>query len=1284
MILACSCQSGQAIDVSFSAENGGEKVGVSSTYDVDTDISVLESNTASFGDTPSLQNSRQISGTGDANATQVCTGNAYASRSTYDATDASTSFSSSASLLPQSLSASQIAGASGGKADSSLGITQGGATASISGGMTGGAMSASQSIWTGSAHASQGLSASGDQVRFGGTAESGNRQGYLGATTHDYQGTLDASATGDFADVMEMGELSGGYTVEGIIGGVRRSATTVTGTWLRDMRATDADNIEDTTDRTGGLEGFNHILQTIIDETPDGGTAIFPVGALSEDVILWKNVQVIVELGGRMIANSINLVQNAELLSGSTGFFSPIVTVNEGSKINDGLQLASDSGTVTVKSGIYNDVVNQEFYSHGIQLNGEAGSVTDQIILDQYVNGKIDGLHADTVQVNQGASINDGLVLAKDSGLVSVTAGTYADNVNQGFYSRGIQLNGDDGAITSQITLDRDVNSEISGLRGSTVQVNSGASIQEGVDLATGTGTVNVDSGVADGQTVIYSKDVFLNANSNILDHLTIDRNAFRISGFNANTVQVNSGALIQDGVNLATASGTVNVDNSVDDGQNLNYNKNVYLNANNNILNQLTIDRDTIRISDLTANTVQVHSGASINQGLGLSETDGTVNVAAGTYADTVTQDFYSKNIQLNGASGAMMNKITLDRNVFGKISGLLADSVDVGTAAKIQQGLTLTKAAGVLNLATGHDYAEDVDYSKGVTLNGHDATTTKLTLSTDAAGISSLLANTVDVTSAAKIQQGLYVTKAGGTLNLASGNNYAEDVDYNKVVSIQGNGATTTSLALNADPTNINGIKATTVNAGAFGTIQKGLELSKDTGATLVLSNKNYAESVDYNKVVSIQGNGATTTSLALNADPININGIKATTVNAAAFGTIQKGLELSKDTGATLVLSNKNYAEDLNYNKVVSIQGNGATTNSLILNVDPIKINGLRANTVDATVGFGTIQKGLDLTSTSGTLYLRSGKNYAGNVNYDRSVSIQGGGASTTSLTLSADASPSSSLIMSGLTAIAVKVNSGGSIQDGIDLSTSGHTLTVGSGTFYERLTINKDLTIDGGGTAQTVINGQNGGTTVTVNSGTVTLKELKVTGGNAYSGGGIINRATLLTLQDTLVQNNQATNGGGIYNLGYLTLGNGAVISSNAAENGGGIYSTYGMINMNSGSSVRDNSATQYGGGIELDSGNSGNSNALFLNSGSTIYSNHAGQSGTDFGLGGGVSLMGDRDWIYLNGGSVFSNHADVYAGILDNSRLGYVVVESNGNLADVYSNYRYTGELDNGV
>ena len=1158
LLVVCSAQGGQAIDVSFSAENGGEEVGVSSSYDVDSDISVSESSSASFGNTPRIENSRQISGTGDANATQSCTGNTYTSRSTYDASDASTSFSGSAILLPQSLSASQVAGASGGNADSSISVTQAGTTASISSGMTDGAMSSSQSIWTGSAHASQSISAAGEEVRFGGSAASGGRQGYLGAKTKNYNGTLVSTATNDYADVAEVGELSGGYTVEGIIGGVRRSVTTVTGNWLRDMRATDSDNVDDTNDRTGGLEGFNHILQTIIDETPDGGTAIFPVGALEEDLNIWKNVQIIVELGGQMITNSITLTNSAQLLSGSTGLFSPTVTVNEGSSINHGLSLASNNGAVTVTPGTYTDIVTQNFYPDHIALIGEDGALTSEIILDQYLNGLITGLKASLVQVNSGASINEGLSLADDSGLVSVTAGEYNDVVNQNFYSQGIQLTGDGNVNTLEIVLDREVNGEIAGLTASTVQVNSGALIQEGVDFAKVTGTVNVADGVADGQDVDYYKHVTLNGNTINLDTLTL--NCYvngLINGLTASTVQVNKDALIQDGVDLAKVTGMVNVADDVADGQNVNYNKEVTLNGNDINLNRLTLNRYVNgQIDDLTATNVQVNSAGRINEGIGLAKDSGFVNVAVGTYSDDVIQSsIYSRDLTLTGNDGAITKSITLDDDVDGKISGLRATTLNVNSGASIQDGITLAKTSGTVSVASGAGTGQTVNYNKDVYLAGlgSDVLNT-LTLSIDGVGkISGFTAGTVNVGALAKIQQGIDLATATGTVNLATGHDYGETVNYNKAVTINGNGATTSDLTLSVDGTGkIGSLTASTVNVGTSAKVQQGIDLAASSGTVNVAAGT-YSENVILDKTLKLVGSGlgATATSFTLNSDASLLSGttgVTSSAINVNNGAKIQQGIDLAA-SGGTVDVAAGTYCENLNIQKALTLNGAGS---------DQTIVDGQDLGSV-ITVGAGATNN-----------LISSIKVTNGNVAHG----VGGGISNEGSLTLQN-----------------VEISNNNAEHGGGVINTNGGSLTlVGVNIHHNAAT------------------GMGGGVYNDKSTSVLTMTSGSITYNTADDGAGICNGGTLNLNGGSIAHNAASSRGGGIGNWFTLALSGTTITDNTAVVSGGGIFSQSGTVTLTSGS-VTGNGAPIGSGIAYIEGSVTGNDGLVTGNTGSSSQIQH---------------------------------------------------------------------------
>src|SRR5205085_2868350 len=192
----------------------------------------------------------------------------------------------------------------------------------------------------------------------------------------------------------------------------------------------------------------------------------------------------------------------------------------------------------------------------------------------------------------------------------------------------------------------------------------------------------------------------------------------------------------------------------------------------------------------------------------------------------------------------------------------------------------------------------------------------------------------------------------------------------------------------------------------------------------------------------------------------------------------------------------------------------------------------------------------------------------------------------------------------------------------IQDAINAASSGDTISIGAGTYAEHLDIEKNLTLLGAGAQTTVIDGSGGGRAVTVGlsnaAADVTLAGVTIRHGNVRAGaggfGGGLYTAGKLTLTNSTVRDNTAaTYGGGIDNdAGTLTL-TADTISGNTAPWGGGIYNT-GPVTLTN-STVSGNSCSYngaFGGGIDDYSG------SLTLTN-STVSGN------TTSGRGGGISI-----------------------------------------------------------
>jgi predicted outer membrane repeat protein len=167
----------------------------------------------------------------------------------------------------------------------------------------------------------------------------------------------------------------------------------------------------------------------------------------------------------------------------------------------------------------------------------------------------------------------------------------------------------------------------------------------------------------------------------------------------------------------------------------------------------------------------------------------------------------------------------------------------------------------------------------------------------------------------------------------------------------------------------------------------------------------------------------------------------------------------------------------------------------------------------------------------------------------------------------------------------------------------------TVNVADGTYYEHLTINKNVNLVGTSQTGAIIDGSNTGKPITINGATVSISLFTIQNGvSGFSGGAIDNYGTVTVNSNTFI-NNSATYGGAIFNAAGSTLnviestftdnigifGGGAIydaegtstvtgstFTNNLAAYGGAIY-TYGTVTV-SDSTFNGNRATSYGGAI----------------------------------------------------------------------------------------------------
>ena len=207
----------------------------------------------------------------------------------------------------------------------------------------------------------------------------------------------------------------------------------------------------------------------------------------------------------------------------------------------------------------------------------------------------------------------------------------------------------------------------------------------------------------------------------------------------------------------------------------------------------------------------------------------------------------------------------------------------------------------------------------------------------------------------------------------------------------------------------------------------------------------------------------------------------------------------------------------------------------------------------------------------------------------------------------------------------------------LQAAIDDVDPGETLTLCAGTWNITATVSigDDMTLKGAGVGQTILDGNDSVRVLKIEEDAVVdLEDLTIRKGLAFGadnrGGGIRNDGSL-EMRRIVVSDCEALHGGGVVNFGTLDLHDGAVIRENTATQGGGGLDAWqnSVTTMHDGSRISNNTGV-HGGGIQLFSCQ------LTLGSGSRV----SGNEGTS-DVGGIYSLSAT---VVLQDGSVVGGTA----------------------------------------
>ena len=240
----------------------------------------------------------------------------------------------------------------------------------------------------------------------------------------------------------------------------------------------------------------------------------------------------------------------------------------------------------------------------------------------------------------------------------------------------------------------------------------------------------------------------------------------------------------------------------------------------------------------------------------------------------------------------------------------------------------------------------------------------------------------------------------------------------------------------------------------------------------------------------------------------------------------------------------------------------------------------------------------------------------------------------------------------------------------LQSAIDAAADGDTVKVAGTCTGVQLVdgtnqtgyISKSLTLRGGYSSvdwttsdpdanPTPLDAAQGGRVLRITGGiTVTVENLRLTGGTG-DGAGVSNSVATVVISNSLIYSNASSNfGGGLLNAdgGQVTV-NASTFISNTAVSGGGLYNaTGGQVTVNA-SVFMSNTVTDTGGGLVNDNG------VITVTNGSLVQNNGAA-------TGGGI-WNSTNSRLILNQSDVISNSATNSGGGIYNASSSHVTIDA---------------------